>query len=279
MYRLLVPAGAFLAFSSLGVPVAQAGGGDGNGGATVGSGGVTVTVGTPSSPGHSGGGGGGGGGGGSDSPPPPCGLQYISGTKLPSLVDNSTQGYWVVDTCKLGLEPGALTWVPTTPGSTPPVASVVAGTALSKAPWPKITPSFDPTPNRLLVNFPIWLHLSSGWKQVTASASIAGVTATVTAKPESVTWVMGDGQSTTCRSAGTSYDASQSWSINVDRRDCGYTYTSSSAAQSDSRFSVKVTVHYGVTWTSNLGGGGSLGGYDRSASTSVAVGQVQSLEN
>ena len=81
---------------------------------------------------------------------------------------------------------------------------------------------------------------------------------------------MGDGMSVTCRTAGTAYDANQSWSANVHRRDCGYTYTSSSAAQSDGRFLVKVTVHYSVTWTSNFGGGGSLGGYDRSASTSVA---------
>ena len=275
MRRLVAPGIALLAIVTITTP-ALADGGSGNVGAGVGPGGVTVTVGTPGSPGspgHS------GGGGGSDSPPPPCGLQYISGTELPSLVDNSTQGYWVVDTCKLGLEPGALTWVPTTPGSTPPVASIVARTALSKAPWPKITPSFDPTPNRLLVKFPIWLHLSSGWKQITASATIAGVTATVTAAPESVTWAMGDGTTITCHSAGTAYDANQSWSTNVDRRDCGYTYTSSSAAQSDGRFAVKVTVHYGVTWTSNFGGGGSLGGYDQSASTSVAVGQVQSLEN
>lgn len=274
MRRLLAPVGAFLAACTLGVPTAQAGGGGGNGGAGVGSGGVTVTVGAPGSPGHS------GGGGGSDSAPPSCGLEYISGTDIPSLVDGSTQGYWIVDTCKLNaLDPNSMTWVPTTPGSAPAVASVVAQTALSKAPWPTVGLEFDPAPDRLLVNFPVWLHLSSGWKHVTASATIAGVTATVTAKPESVTWAMGDGTTITCHTAGTAYDASKSWSSNVERRDCGYTYTSSSTAQSDGRFAVKVTVHYRVTWTSNFGGGGSLGGYDRSASTSVAVGQVQSLEN
>lgn len=272
MRRLLAPALALLATLTITTP-ALADGGGGYGGVGVGSGGVTVTVGTPSSPGPP------GGGDGSNAPLPSCGLEYISGTELPSLVDNSTQGYWIIDTCKLGIEPGALTWVPTTPGSPPPVASIVARTAFSKATWPKITPSFDPTPDRLLVNFPVWLHLSSGWKQITATATIVGVTATVTAKPESVTWVMGDGQSVTCHSAGTAYDAGLSWSANVGRRDCGYTYASTSAGQTEGRFAVTVTVHYGVTWTSNFGGGGSLGGYDRSASTSVAVGQVESLEN
>ena len=273
MHRLLAPATTFLVASLLGTPAAVAGGSDGNGSAGVGSGGITVTVGTPGSPGSS-------GGGGDSSPPPPCGLVYISGTDMPSLIDDSTQGYWIIDTCKLNaLDPKSMTWVPTTPGSAPPVASIVAQTALSKAAWPTIAVSFNPSPDRLLVRFPIWLHLSSGWKHVTASATIAGITATVTAKPESATWTMGDGTTITCHSAGTAYDANQSWSTNVVRRDCGYTYTSSSAAQSNGRFRVKVTVHYGVTWTSNFGGGGSLGGYDRSASTSVAVGQVQSLEN
>ncbi|MDP9164721.1 MAG: hypothetical protein M3O32_01400, partial [Actinomycetota bacterium] len=172
MHRLLAPGLALLTTLTIATP-ALADGGGGNVGAGVGPGGVTVTVGTPGSPGHSGGGDGGGdgdgGGGGSDSPPPPCGLQYISGTELPSLVDNSTQGYWVIDTCKLGIGPGALTWVPTTPGSRLPVASVVARTALSRASWPTITPSFDPTPDRLLVNFPVWLHLSSGWNQTSAT--------------------------------------------------------------------------------------------------------------
>jgi hypothetical protein len=274
MRRLLIPLSAFLAFIALGAPSAWAGGGDGNGGAGVGSGGITVTVGTPGDGGHH------GGGGGGSSTPPPCGIEYISGTDMPSLGPNpSTEGYWMIDTCKLGTDPGALTWVPVTPGTAPPVASVAAQSALGKAPWPTLTPSFDPVPTRLLVNFPTWLHLSSGWKQITASATIAGVTATVTARPESVSWAMGDGTSVTCHSAGTAYDSHLSWQQNLDRRDCGYTYRTSSAGQTGNTFTVKVTIHYAVTWTSNFGGGGSLGGYDRSAQTSVTVGQVKSLEN
>jgi hypothetical protein len=273
MRRLIVPGSAFLVAFMLGTPAALAGGSGGNGGAGVGSGGITVTVGTTDSPGHS-------SGGGDSSPPPPCGLIYISGTDMPNLVDDSTQGYWIIDTCKINaLDPKSMTWVPTTPGSPPPIASVVAQTALGKASWPKVAVSFDPSPERLLVRFPIWLHVSSGWQPVKASATIAGVTATVTAKPESVTWAMGDGSSVTCRTAGTAYNANLAWSANVARRDCGYTYSASSASQPDGRFAVTVTVHYGVTWTSNFGGGGSLGGYDRSATTSVAVGQVESLEN
>jgi hypothetical protein len=272
VYRLVAPGAAFLVASLLGTPLALAGGSGGNGDAGVDSSGITVTVGTPGSPGHPGGGG--------EPSTPSCGLVYISGADMPSLVDSSTEGYWIIDTCKINaLDPTSMTWVPTTPGSSPAVASVVAQKALGRAEWPTIKVTFDPSPDRLLVRFPIWLHLSSGWQQVKASATVGGVTATVTAKPESVTWEMGDGKSLTCHSAGTSYDANLSWSANLSRRDCGYSYTSSSAAQTGGRYKTKVTVHYGVTWTSNFGGGGSLGGYDRSATTAVAVGQVQSLEN
>lgn len=254
-------------------PAAFAGGGGGNGdaGARVGAGGVIVTVGTPGSPGKPGGGSG-------SSPAPSCGLEYIDGKGLPSLVDNSTQGHWVIDTC-LGLAPGSLRWVPTTPGGPAPIPSVLAKTALSKAAWPTIKVDFNPSPDRLLVNFPTWLHLTSGWRSITASASEAGVSATVTAKPESVQWEMGDGATVICHSAGTSYDARLTWQANLTARDCGYTYTTSSSGAAGSRYSVTVTVHYAVTWTSNAGGGGSLGGYDRNATTTVAVGQIESLEN
>ena len=255
-------------------PAAYAGSGGGNGdtGADVGTGGVTVSVGTPGSPGKPSGGGGSG-------PAPSCRLEYIGGKELPSFVDNSTQGYWVVDTCKFGLEPGGMTWVPTTPGGPAPIPSVLAKTALSKAAWPAIKVKFDPSPDRLLVNFPTWLHLTSGWESITASASVAGTSATVTAKPESAFWEMGDGKTVTCRSAGTAYDAHLSWQANLTARDCGYAYPTSSARAADGRYLVAVTVHYAVTWTSNAGAGGSLGGYDRSATTTVAVGQIESLEN
>lgn len=198
---------------------------------------------------------------------------------MPSLGDNSTDGYWVVDTCVLGIGPGGLTWVPRTPGSTPPAAAVVVQTALSKATWPTIKVALSPPPERMLVNFPVWLHLASGWKNITATAAITGLSATVTAKPESVRWDMGDGQTVTCHTAGAAYDASLPWATNLDRRDCGYTYARSSANHASDHFQLTITIHYGISWTSSTGGSGSLGGYDRSTTAAVAVGQLESLEN
>lgn len=273
MHRLLAPSFTLIAVIGWSSP-ALADGGGGNGSAGVGAGGVTVVVGTGSSPGHS-------GGGSSDSAPAPaCGLEYIDGHDMPNLTDNSTQGYWVIDTCKMqALDPKSMTWVPTTPGGPAPQASVIAQTALSKASWPTVSMSFNPSPDRLLVNFPTWLHLSSGWSTVTATASVAGVSATVTAQPIWVRWDMGDGDSVTCHTAGRAYDASETWQQNLSQRDCGYTFRTSSAGQSNNKYGVKVTVHYEVTWSSTAGAGGSLGGYDRTAQSAVTVGQVESLEN
>lgn len=271
MRRVIAPVAA-LAVLLLSAAPALADGGGGNGSASAGAGGITVSVGTDGSPGKS-------GGGGAPTPDPSCGLVYVDGHDMPSLVDNSTQGYWVINTCTLGTDPKALQWVPTTPGGPQPVASVVAETALSKAAWPTIKLTFNPSKDRLLVNFPTWLHVGSGWRTITATASVAGVSATVNAKPEWVRWDMGDGAVVTCHSAGTAYDPNLPWQTNLDRRDCGHTYASSSASQPASEFQVRVTIHYGVTWTTTTGGGGSLGSYDRSASTSAVVGQVESLEN
>jgi hypothetical protein len=272
-------------------PSAFAGGGDGNGttGAGVGAGGVTVRVGTPGNgdgglgdvtgkvgtPGSAPMSSGGDGGPAVRS----CGLQYAAGSAPLNPGGSSTQGYWVLDTCVVGIDPVAMKWVPTALGSRAPSGALVAQSALSGALWPAITMTINPSRDRLLVNFPTWLHLASGWRSVTASASVAGVSATVTAKPESALWEMGDGATVTCHSAGTPYDAHLSWPANLTARDCGYSYATSSVGAADGRYTVTVTVHYVVTWASNAGGGGSLGGYDRRATTSVAVGQIESLEN
>lgn len=208
---------------------------------------------------------------------PTCGLKFFDGTFLPGPADE--EGHWVVDTCKDPADPTAIAWVPDSPASAVTPASV-AQTALARAPWPPITVRMNPPASRLLVRFPTWLHLDSGWQTVTASASVGGVSATVTARPEWARWDMGDGQAVTCHGPGTGYDPALSWSDNVGRRDCTYTYSRSSARSPGARFTVAVTIHYAVTWTTTgVGGGGSLGAEDRTTSFPVAVGQLKSLDD
>ena len=56
-----------------------------------------------------------------------------------------------------------------------------------------------PTTSPQLVNVSTWLWLDPAtWKPYTATASIAGVSATATATPQKVVWNIGDGNTVTC---------------------------------------------------------------------------------
>jgi hypothetical protein len=156
----------------------------------------------------------------------------------------------------------------------------LAERALAHAPWPAVRIETSPPSNRLAVNFPVWLHVESGWQSVRASASLAGVTATVTARPARVRFEMGDGHAVTCQGAGSAYDPDLSWQQNLDRRSCGYTYRTSSAGSPSGRFTVRASITYAVSWSaSGAPGGGSLGGYTWRTSLPVTVGQIETLED
>jgi len=109
------------------------------------------------------------------------------------------------------------------------------------------TPQIAANPRTVqLVNLPTWLWLADGWRAVSATASVPGVSVTAIAQPRSVTWSMGDGATVICAGAGTSYRP------DMDPRsaypDCGHTYRRSSTATPGHAFTVSVTVHWAVTW-------------------------------
>jgi hypothetical protein len=138
----------------------------------------------------------------------------------------------------------------------------------------------NPPPDRLAVNFPVWLALREAWRPVTAHAAAGGVSVTVSAQPQRVTWQMGDGHTVTCKGPGAAYDPRLSWQQNLKRRSCGYIYRKPSASQPGGTFTVTATVDYAVSWqATGAPGGGSLGSRGRSASTRVSVGQIETLEN
>lgn len=110
-------------------------------------------------------------------------------------------------------------------------------------PKPEIAAS--PTTDQL-VNLPTWLWLDGGWKAMSATASLPGVSVTATARPRWASWSMGDGGKVTCKGAGTPFggDADPLSSS----PDCGYTYHRSSAAQPGLAFAVSATVHWSISW-------------------------------
>ena len=134
-------------------------------------------------------------------------------------------------------------------------------------------PALNP-PAAQLVGVPTWLWIEGSWAPSSATASVAAVSATVTATPTSVVWDTGDGATVTC-DAGTPYDPARPPA--EQHSSCTHTFTRSSAPLPGGTYAVTATVSYEVTWTASTGGGGALGTLGRSTTMSVRVLEAQAL--
>lgn len=126
-----------------------------------------------------------------------------------------------------------------------------------------------------LVSLPTWLWLDrSSWGDVSATASVPGVSVTAVARPTSVTWSMGDGGSVTCTGPGSPFPAGGD--PKSASPDCGYTYKTSSAGQRADAFPVTATVNWTVTW-SGAGQGGTFPNMMTSASVAFRVAESHGI--
>ena len=138
-------------------------------------------------------------------------------------------------------------------------------------PDPTTSPELDQ-----IVNLPTWLWLDAGWRTLTSTASVPGVSVTVRAAPEVAIWTMGDGAQVVCDGPGTPYNFALP--PNGQSSNCTHTYPRSSASQPDARYRASVTVQWRASWSvSGFAGGGDLGTIDRTTAFSVRVGEVQAL--
>ena len=139
------------------------------------------------------------------------------------------------------------------------------------APPLSTSPSAD---RELYPQMKTWLWVDSAWWQpYSATAEAGGVSATVTAQPVRAEWSLGDGGRTVCGGPGVEWRRGMS----EDDTYCSYVYRRSSAGERGGTFTLTVTVHFEVGWSSSTGAGGSLGGLSRSASTQVRVGEIQAV--
>lgn len=139
------------------------------------------------------------------------------------------------------------------------------------APPLSTSPSAD---RELYPQMKTWLWIDDAWWQSYSATAAAGtVTATVTARPVRSEWTTGDGGHTACAGPGVEWQRGMS----DDDTYCSYTYRRSSAGEPDGTFTLTVTVHFEVGWSSSTGAGGSLGGLTRSASRQVSVGEIQAV--
>lgn len=168
-------------------------------------------------------------------------------------------------------------WSGTPPVSTPQVIALV-GKATQSLNLRAIDVGMAPTPTSIdpssigIVGLPNWLWVKTPtaqtWGPATGTASAPGVTVTVTAHVDKVTWDMGDGTAPIiCTGPGTPYIASYG---NKSSPTCGHT----PGYQKQGTYPVTAVSHWTITYTSSVGVSGTLT-MDLTSTASVTIGELQ----
>ena len=274
---------AFVASSGLDASsaVAAASGGDGPGGTvSVGAGSGSSSGGSPGVPGS------GGQGGGAS--PWTCTYTLLTLNNQTQAPGGPTPGAWYSVTCvdsATGAQTTQTEWIPdqATAGAPPVDPYSLALQAERSIVLPD--PAIETNPVTSVVNFATWLWIDpSAWHVYQVTAAAGPVSATASAVPTSVTWSMGDGGSVTCPGPGVPYQPAIASSVQAT--DCSYRYSVSSAGQpsadgdpNDGAFRVTATISWSVSWSAQgAAGGGGLPSLTTSASASLRVEQVESLD-
>jgi hypothetical protein len=122
-----------------------------------------------------------------------------------------------------------------------------------------------------LVGIDTWLWIDEGsWEPLTATATIPGLSATVTATPVRTTWDMGDGAPpVVCDGPGTPYDTSRPEA--GQRTDCSHLY------QVRGSYTATATITWRTTWSATNGESGTLASAGRSTRFPMAVAERQAV--
>ena len=140
---------------------------------------------------------------------------------------------------------------PTTPDPAT-VARNLAQSALAQLRVQTPIARSNPANSLAVINIPTWLWVEN-WTPLTASATAAGVTATVTAEPLEMLWDPGDGSKPfTCTGPGVAYDLNRP--ARTQTTDCSFTYTRKAG-----RFNIGATQRWHLTYTATNGQAGDLG--------------------
>ncbi|MBB5790511.1 hypothetical protein [Jiangella mangrovi] len=125
-----------------------------------------------------------------------------------------------------------------------------------------------------LVGAPVWMWVTNAgpttWGPREESATVGGVTVTVTAEVDHVAWDMGDGTTVTCEEPGTPYEPSLGVRPSPS---CGHAYTQTSSA-----YTVTATANWAATWTASTGAEGTLDPPDPATTATVRIGERQVIE-
>ncbi len=167
------------------------------------------------------------------------------------------------------------------PGNLGPVVDVFALREQAKAqitvPQPVVAsnPPFDQPGRFGVVRVPTWFWIEpGGWAPLTGSASLAGITVTVTATPQQARWRPGDGTAdVVCAGPGTPWRPGLPDSATT----CSHTFTSSSADRAGAAYHVQVTTTWEFTWAIDGADQGAFGTATPTVGFSYQVGEIQAI--
>ena len=189
---------------------------------------------------------------------------------------------WYYQTCRY-LDTGELArsnyWQfnPADPANPGPDLAALARQAYDEVPLgypvPVTSPGIDVDQ---ITGLPTWLWLDPGsFAELSARAAIPGFWVEVTARPQRVTWDMGDGETVVCDGPGTPYDPAVP--DDAQSTDCSHVYIDTSVAEPEGRYAASVTVDWSVDWAASTGATGVLPDASRTTTFALTVTERQAV--
>ncbi len=134
-------------------------------------------------------------------------------------------------------------------------------------PAPATSPGLD---RFQLVGLRTWLWVTR-WDPVTRTATIPGLSATVSARPVRSTWDFGTQGTVTCTGPGTPYDLTKAPAD--QSTDCALTFTHSG------HYLARVSVDWAISWRTNTGAAGTLPDQARTTTFPIEARAAQAVTN
>lgn len=177
-------------------------------------------------------------------------------------------------------------WLPDGSGEPPPVdLEEVAETILDGMDFEPVEIGLAPRPLEQdpdsigVVGAPVWMWVANEgpttWGPLEESATVGGITVTVTASVDDVVWNMGDGGSTTCGTPGQAYR--ETFGVR-DSPSCGYMYEHTSRDQPDTAYAVSATTNWSAEWSASTGASGNLEVEPLTSTVHARIGERQAIE-
>jgi hypothetical protein len=139
--------------------------------------------------------------------------------------------------------------------------------ALSRLTLPPPAIALAPPAGDVLVGLPAWYWVDMPWEPQEVSATLGGITATVTAEPTDLTFVPGDGSTAVrCDGPGVAWTPDR-----TGDPPCGHTYVR------QGEHAVTATITWIVTWSATTGAGGPLPDLTTTATLPVVVEEVEAV--